>query len=189
MILFFSKLSYNKKMKSALAIIFISSLALAAPHPTTSSSIVNQPSSGIVFSQFGFKLNYIPSNWALTENTTSENNSSQKQIDLKNQTARISFNYDETKTSVDLETYVRRFLRDYNQFGFEVAGLQSVKNSANKVTSVVLDINQKNQKTKSRQVFFQNGKKIVTATCIDDIDTFDKSTKDCNKILGSFYWD
>ena len=188
MILFLNKLTYNKNMKSALALLFLSSLAFAAPHPTTSSSLVNQPSSGVVFSQFGFKLNYMPSNWHLTENTTSENNSSQKQIDLKNQTARMSFNYDETKNNVDLETYVRRFLRDYNQFGFEVSGLQSVKNTANKVTSVILDINQKNQKTKSRQVFFQNGKKIVTATCIDDIETFDQSTKDCNKILGSFYW-
>jgi hypothetical protein len=160
----------------------------AAPHPTTSSSIVNQPITGVVFSQFGFKLNYLPTNWQLTKNTLPENNLNQKQINLKNQTARISFNYDETKNNVDLETYVRKFLRDYNQFGFEVSGLQSIKNSTNKVTSVILDINQKNQKTKSRQVFFQNGKKIVTATCIDDIDTFDKSTKDCNKVLGSFYW-
>ncbi len=175
-------------MKSIFALLFLSSMTLAAPHPTTSSSLVNLPSSSIAFSQFGFKLNYIPNHWHLTENTTSENNSSQKQIDLKNQTARISFNYDETKNNVNLEVYVRRFLRDYNQFGFEVSGLQSIKNSSNKVTSVVLDINQKNKKTKSRQVFFQNGKKIVTATCIDDIENFDQSTKDCNKILGSFYW-
>ena len=166
----------------------LTSIASAAPHPTTSSSIVNQVGSNTVFSQFGFKLNYLPSKWKLTENTTSENNSSQKQIDIKNQTARMSFNLDETKTTVDLETYVRRFLRDYNQFGFEVTGLQSIKNSANKVTSVILDISQKNQKTKSRQVFFQNGKKIVTATCVDDVETFDQSTKDCNKILGSLYW-
>ena len=175
-------------MKLIVSLLFLSSVVLAAPHPTTSSSIVNQPRSSVVFSQFGFKLNYMPDNWTLTENTTSDHNASQKQIDLKNQTARISFNYDETKKNVDLETYVRRFLRDYNQFGFEVAGLQSVKNSADKVTSVILDINQKNQKTKSRQVFFQNGKRIVTATCIDDLETFDKSTKDCNKILGSFSW-
>ena len=170
---------------------FISSLTLvvsAAPHPTTSASLVNQVGSSAVFSQFGFKLNYLPPKWTLTENTTSENNSGQKQIDIKNQTARMSFSFDETKTAVDLETYVRRFLRDYNQFGFEVTGLQSIKNSAKKVTSVILDIGQKNQMTKSRQVFFQNGKKIVTATCIDDVENFDQSTKDCNKILGSFYW-
>lgn len=188
MILFFGKLPYTKIMKSLFAVFFISSIAFSAPHPTTSASIVNQPASSIVFSQFGFKLNYLPNQWHLTENTTSENNASQKQIDLKNHTARMSFNFDETKNNVELETYVRKFLRDYNQFGFEVSGLQSIKNSSNKVTSVILDISQKNQKTKSRQVFFQNGKKIVTATCIDDVETFDQSTKDCNKILGSFYW-
>ncbi len=176
-------------MKSAFVLlVFILSKAIAAPHPTTSSSLVNQPSSNAVFSQFGFKLNYLPKSWILTENTTSEKNSSQKQIDLKNQTARMSFNFDETKNKVDLETYVRKFLRDYNQFGFEVVGSQSMRNTSNKVTSIVLDITQKNKKTKSRQVFFQNGKKIVTATCVDEIETFDQSTKDCNKILGSFYW-
>lgn len=175
-------------MKINFVILFFTSISWGAPHPTTSSSLVNEPSSSIVFSQLGFKLNFMPRQWGLTENTTSDKNSNQKQIDLKNQTARISFNYDETKTPIELESYVRRFLRDYNQFGFEVAGLQSIKNSSNKTTSIILDINQKNQKTKSRQVFFQNGKKIVTATCIDEIETFDQTTKDCNKILGSFYW-
>lgn len=174
---------YDKPM--ILKVIFFSLFSTtlsAAPHPTTSGSITNQISSGAVFSQFGFKLNYTPSTWTLTEKTTD-----QKQIDLKNQSARMTFTYDETKTTVNLETYVKKFLRDYNQFGFEVSGLQSIKNNSAS-NSIILDLNQKNKKTKGRQVFFQNGKRIVTATCVDESENYEKTAKDCNKILGSFYW-
>lgn len=174
-------------MKLVILFFLNASATWAAPHPTTSSSLLNKISSGAVFSQLGFKLNFIPTGWALTENTTSEENKNQKQIDLKNHTARLSFSYDETKSMVNLETYVKRFLRDYNQFGFEVSEQQSIKNNT-KSTSIILDLNQKNKKTRGRQIFFQNGRKIVTATCIDDFETFPKSVEDCNKILGSFYW-
>lgn len=174
-------------MKLFLFFTLIGSIGFTAPHPTTSSSILNQLSSNTIFSQFGFKLNFIPQGWSLTESARTDNKDL-KQLDLKNQNARLSFSYDETKNVVNLETYVKKFLRDYNQFGFEVSGLQSIKNN-NRSTSIILDLNQKNKKTRSRQVFFQNGKKIVTATCVDDFETFDKSIKDCNKMIGSFYWD
>lgn len=187
MILFSFDLVYTQAMRWILFLILFPVISVAAPHPTTSSSMLNQLKSNLVFSQFGFKLNSSMPGWTLTETTKAEGNKDQKQIDLKYQTARISFSYDETKTPVNLEIYVKKFLRDYNQFGFEVSGLQSIKNN-NKSTSIILDLNQKNKKTRSRQVFFQNGKKIVTATCVDDFETFDRSIKDCNKVIGSFYW-
>ena len=163
--------------------LFLFSVQLsAAPHPTTAASMTNKLQLGIVFSQFGFKLNYIPENWLLTNKTTN-----QKQIEIKNHTARLTFNFEETKTPVNLEIYIKKFLRDYNQFGFEVNSLQSLKNTT-LINSVILDLIQKNKKTKGRQVFFQNGKKIITATCIDDTESYEKTAKDCNKILGSFYW-
>lgn len=174
-------------MKFLIFSFFISQITLAAPHPTTGSSLLNQLNSGTAFSQLGFTLKTIPAGWAFTENTRSEDNQNQKQIDLKKHKARLSFGYDETKGVANLENFVKKFLRDYNQFGFEVSGLQSIKNNY-KSTSIVVDLFQKNKKTRGRQVFFQNGKKIVTATCVDDFETFDKSIEDCNKILGSFHW-
>ncbi len=166
----------------------LTKMTLAAPHPTTGSSILNQINTSTAFSQLGFRLNNIPAGWTLTESTRSEDNKNQKQLDLKKHKARLSFNYDETKGVANLENFVKKFLRDYNQFGFEVSGLQSLK-SNKQSSSIILDLHQKNKKTRGRQVFFQNGKKIVTATCVDDFETFDKSVEDCNKILGSFYWE
>ena len=36
----------------------------------------------------------------------------------------------DTQNITNLETYVKKFLRDYNQFGFEVTGLKSIKNNS-----------------------------------------------------------
>lgn len=157
--------------------------AMAAPHPTTGSSAVNDLRQGIMFSQLGFKLNQIPQGWSLATDSTTEN----KKMVLHNQTAFLNFSLDETKAVVDLEKYVKRFLKDYNQFGFELSELQSFKKNATQ-PFIVLELTQKNKKTKSRQIFFQNGKKIVTATCIDEYDHFDRTVHSCNQILNNFSW-
>ena len=89
-----------------------------------------------------------------------------------------------TKTKVDLETYVKKFLRDYNQYGFDVSGLQSIREK----NSIIVDINQKNKKTRSRQMFFQNGTRILTATCADEFENFDKTITECNQIFSHLVW-
>lgn len=167
-----------------LVIYFMLSLfSVAAPHPTTSSSLTNKVQSGI-YSQLGFGLNSVDNHWALVESEGSD----KEQLSLKNKSARLHFSLEKVKGGTDLELYVKKYLRDYNQFGFEIIGLQSIKNSQGRAVSVVLDIKQKNQKTQGRQVFYQNGKKLVIATCTDSFDQFDFSLKSCNKILSSFYW-
>ena len=162
----------------------------AAPHPGVGSSAINQLQNGSLFSQMGFKLTIIPSGWQTTESARSEANK-ELQIDLSKNfsvgsehLARISFKSEQTKVKVDLETYVKKFLRDYNQYGFDVSGLQSLRAKS----AVIVDINQKNKKTRSRQMFFQNANRIVTATCIDEFDNFDKAIAECNQIFNGLIW-
>lgn len=161
----------------------LSSVSVAAPHPTTSASITNHVQSGI-YSQLGFGLGPIQNGWIFVDSETSQ----KEQLSLKNKSARLQFTSEKIKNGTDLELYVKKYLRDYNQFGFEIIGLQSIKNSKGRPTSVILDIKQKNQKTQARQVFYQNEKKLVIATCTDSFDQFDFTLKDCNKILSSLYW-
>jgi hypothetical protein len=165
-----------------LFILLLSTLLQAAPHPTTASSSLNQLSTSQVFAQMGFRLNDIPSYWVWSDRQLEKT-----QIDLKYQTARLSFSLEETASVVDLELFVKKYLRDYHQFGFDIIGQQALKNSK-KTVSIVLDLQQKTNKTKSRQVFFQNGKKIVTATCVDQVETADRSLEECRRVLNSFYW-
>lgn len=164
------------------SITFSTLILKASPHPTTASSNINQIQSGQIFSQMGFKLNFVPPTWTWGDRDIQKN-----QFELKHQTSRLSFNFEETKSPVDLENFIKKYLRDYHQFGFDIVG-QDTQKINKKTVSVVLDLRQKNNKTYSRQIFFQNGKKIVTATCIDRSDTSEQSLIECQKILNSFTW-
>ena len=170
--------------------LFYSLNSFSAPHPGLGSSVLNQIDKNIFFSQMGFKLNVIPTGWELLSAYDRDSNKDLqieigKNFSMSNDhIGRISFKSETTKTKVNLETYVKKFLRDYNQYGFDVSGLQSIREK----NSVIIDINQKNKKIRSRQIFFQNGTRIVTATCADEFENFDKTITDCNLILSHFVW-
>lgn len=162
---------------------FILNIALAATHPLTGSSIINQPSNSLVFTQMGFRLETVPLNWSY--NKSISNNLNSIELGVENKTL-LSFRLEKVSTKTQLEQYVRQYLRDYNQYGFEVTGLQSHSQSI--VPSIIVDLDQKNKLTKSRQVFFHKQDKMIIATCADDVVNFDKTIALCNKILGSFKW-
>lgn len=179
-----------------LTFIFLSTListfiATASPHPGMGSSALNQVEKSAVFSMMGFRLNTVPSGWNFISGETYSDITKNFQIDLgksslltADHSRRISFKMETTKTKIDLETYVKKFLRDYNQYGFEVSGLQSLHEK----NSVIIDLNQKNKKTRSRQMFFQNGTRIVIATCIDEFESFEATIAECNQIFNGLNW-
>ncbi len=158
----------------------------AAPHPLAGSSIVNKPQNSIAMSHLGFKLGPMPANWVY------KNGSDLTSLSLEMGPAEVvsksilTIRTEKVSPKTDLEKYVRQYLRDYNQYGFEVVGLQSYKKSL--TPSVIVDLTQKNKLTRSRQVFFHKGDKMVLATCLDDFDKFDKTMLVCNRVLGAFYW-
>lgn len=164
-------------------LIFFSIKALGAPHPLMGSSIINQADNGIAFSQLGFQVSGIPNFWVY--NKALDLNSQSIELGLPQRTL-LSFRLEKVSTKTNLEMYVRHFLRDYNQYGFEVSGLQSIKR--NDVPSVIVDLNQKNKQSRTRQMFFYKNDKMVVATCTDDKTKFDSTLKICNQILGSFQW-
>ncbi len=157
--------------------------ATAATHPLTGSSIINQASNSMVFTQMGFRLDTVPPEW--NYNKSINMNSNSIELGLGNKTL-LSFRSENVSIKTNLEQYVRQYLRDYNQYGFEVTSLQS--NSKSAVASVIVDLNQKNKLNKSRQVFFYHQDKMIIATCADDAANFDKTIAICNQVLGSFKW-
>lgn len=178
---------------------FFSAPLYSAPHPGLGSSSVNLTKSASAFSQMGFGLKNIPHDWEYDSTLQTEPNynssvdkhtSEQLQIDLikkkENSTdsiARLSFKSESVNSKTDLQAYVRKFLRDYNQYGFDAYSLQAPTKG-----SVVIDIYQKNKKTRSRQAFYKKNSQIIIATCIDEYDGFDKTLAECNQILNSIVW-
>lgn len=155
----------------------------AAPHPLTGSSIINKPSNSLAFSQMGFALKSVPDDWVFIN--TPESDTLTLEIGLADQPL-LSFRSEVVSEKTDLERYVRRYLRDYNQYGFEVTGLQSHRKAP--VPSVIVDLKQKNKTSRSRQVFFHRDNKLIIATCADQDKKFDQTLATCNRILGSFSW-
>lgn len=168
---------------SALALAFSLSTANAAPHPLTGSSIVNNPTNSLAFSQMGFSVDGIPQYWSF--NKALDTKAKMLEIGLPQRTL-LSFRLELVNPKATLEPYVRQYLRDYNQYGFEVAGLQSLQR--NGVDFVIVDLNQKNKSSRTRQLFFHNKEKMVIATCTDDTSRFENTLKLCNSILSTFKW-
>lgn len=165
---------------------FFSINSHAATQPLTGSSLINQINSGVVLSQMGFDVKNFPPGWALKKPMNSDSSTVEIGSADSNSKALLSFRTENVNPKTDLEKYVRQYLRDYNQYGFEVVGLQSLKQSSN--NSVVVDLNQKNKVTRSRQVFYMKNDKIVMATCLDDFDKFSKTILICNSVLNTFQW-
>ena len=168
---------------SFLSVLSLSFLATAAPHPMMGSSRINTVQSGTVFSQMGFQVSKIPADWILKNPIPSE--SKNLEIGSLTQTV-LSFNSEKVSPKTDLEKYVRQYLRDYNHYGFEVIGLQSLKQSP--LNSIIVDLSQKNRSTRSRQVFYKKDDQIVMATCLDSFEKFDKTILQCNAILETYQW-
>ncbi|MFZ3228833.1 MAG: hypothetical protein WA160_01415 [Pseudobdellovibrio sp.] len=166
-------------------IFLISKPSFAAIQPLTGSSLINQIQSGAVLSQMGFQIQAIPTNWILKKPFNQDSSTIEIGSEELNKKSSLSFHTEIIPVKTDLEKYVRQYLRDYNQYGFEVIGLQSLKTGQN---SVVVDLNQKNKSTRSRQVFYKKDNKIVLATCIDEFEQFSKTILICNAVLNTFQW-
>lgn len=155
--------------------------AVAAPHPASGSSLLNTVQNSVVFSQLGFDLKNIPHDWQLQ----SPLETSLLEIGPKDKTV-LSFRTEPITTDINLEKYVRQYLRDYNQYGFEVMGLQSLAKTKN--NTVVVDLIQKNKAVKSRQVFYKKNNEILLATCLDIFENFDRTINICNQVLNTLSW-
>lgn len=171
---------------TSLFIFLIQSLSWSAPHPMTASSIVNRPQTNLAFGMMGFKVKAVPADWVFKTGIDDTAVSIEMGPTDPKSKASLSFHTEIVPKKTSLEQYVRQYLRDYNQYGFEVTSLQS--NKKNETPSVIIDLTQKNKQSRSRQVFFLQDKKIVIASCLDHFENFDKTVYICNQILGSFQW-
>lgn len=161
------------------SILFSVSTLWASTHPLTGSSWINRPENALAFSQMGFQVSGIPDYWQYHKNIDST--APVIEIGTPNKML-LSFRSERVSSKTQLENYVRQYLKDYNQYGLEVTGLESSHHT------VTIDLTQKNKASRSRQKFFQKDNRIIIATCTDDIESFDSTLKACSQILNTFHW-
>jgi hypothetical protein len=167
-----------KKLIVISAFFLFSGRVWSSTHPLTGSSIINHPDNALAFTQMGFKVSGIPDYWQYKKTLDSGDS-----IEIGTPTKMLlSFHSEKVSAKTQLENYVRQYLKDYNQYGMEVAGLQSSHDS------VTIDLIQKNKATRSRQMFFHKDNTVIIATCTDDTASFDNTSKACSQILSTFQW-
>lgn len=163
---------------------FVSLTLRASPHPGVGSSIITDPDHGYFFSKMGFGLNRGNTPWILDSDLASS-------VDLKfhpadSNSEGLSVKIDDIQVDLTAEAYSKRWLRDYDHFGFEVLGSQSFQQNLD--PAYVIDFLHRKKQQQFRQVIFVKNKKVVLFTCKSSLENFKKNLGPCNSIIRTFKW-
>ena len=88
----------------------------------------------------------------------------------------------------NIKEYVEQWMGDYAKLGYRVLGSRPFRHKDER-RSYVIDVrNTESEKQVRQVVFFKRREKAVILTCIDNVNSFQNSLKECNKIIRSFAW-
>ena len=113
-----------------LILVLISGTLYAAPHPSTSSSFLIGQEKGRFFSQHGFLIHANNTQWRHKSPPKGIKNveTIYSAPDRKNgMQASLTVRVDSLKKSKSLKSYLKKWMRDYQRFGFEVLQSRKVK--------------------------------------------------------------
>jgi hypothetical protein len=170
----------------------------AAPFPATSSSALISQEPGLFISPLGFSLKSNASDWKLVgpdKNSPltiarfqplKEKNAPATKPTAKEDVPTLSVRVDQVSENTSLDTYAKKWLREYPHYGFDILGSKMIQLEGNK--ALVVDLAHSKKERQLRQVVFQKDNRAVVLTCSDDKDSFAKSLSQCNQIIKSFHW-
>lgn len=161
----------------------------SAPIPGTSTSTVISKEKGIFFSELGFKLSAKNTDWLLTPPPTDSKYmlTLYKAPKTEGETrGSLSVRLDRLKEKQTLRNYVKKWLRRYPRFGFDVLGAKTFKNKGS--AGYVIDLVNRDEHKQLRQVIYMGPSSAIVMTCRDSVDGFKESLKQCNQIIRSFEW-
>ena len=162
---------------------------MAAPIPGTTSSSMVAPKLGIYNSKFGFKILAQNSNWIQTKPPKKSRfieTVYRSPLMRNNVRATLTVRVDNMKDQTSIRKYVRRWIKEYPKYGYDVLGSKAFKRGKRK--GYVIDLVNTRKQRQLRQVIYLNKKTAVLMTCRDHTDSFSASLKECNKIVQNFRW-
>ena len=162
---------------------------MASPHPASGSSVLVTPQQGAFFSSRGFNLK-TDSAWKI-ESSEPESTDGIHEFSLSYRhpglpTAKFSVQTDTLQKEMSLETYAKKWMKDYSSYGFDVLGARTFQNGEAK--GLVVDVFHQKKSIQLRQVIFVRKKTAVILTCLDQKSSLEKSLFGCNQIVKTFSW-
>ena len=164
------------------------SLSLAAPFPVSSSSVLTDPQWGNFYRKNGFSLKTESTAWVLSSEA-SPGIFETYRYHLKetfSEQASMSLRVDQIKSQQSLETYAKKWMKEYPQFGFEILGTKSLKMGGGQ--ALLVDLYQKNKNQQLRQLILKKSNQVVIMTCVDNYSSFKKTLPQCNLLMNNFQW-
>jgi hypothetical protein len=160
-------------------------IALAAPIPFTSTSLLTSEKSGIYRSPLGFTIHAGNSGWQAASPTV-KNDFVVATYKSTNDASALTVRVDEIKKPISLDEYSKKWLKDYPRFGFDVLTAKKVRVGSE--VAYMLDFVSPENKKQLRQILFVKNKNAVTLTCRGDQTDFSKTVRSCNEIIRNFRW-
>src|SRR5665213_2532777 len=161
----------------------------AAPFPGTSSSPLVSAKPGAFYSTRGFRLNSAQTAWiqsAPPKHIPSLVTVYRSPSPFNGQQPALTVRVDDLRHALALKAYVKKWMKDYTRFGFEVLTAKPIKINENQ--AFLLDIVSRETQKQLRQVVFMREKTAVILTCRDGRESFSKTVQDCNEIVKTFEW-
>lgn len=170
-----------------LSILFAGLSSFAAPFPATSTSALTTPEKGLYFLHKGFTLNTAGTDW-VPSSAAEDSLLDTVRFVSKNsdQEGSLSIRTDKINAKTSLELYIRRWMRDYPNYGFEVVSAKKIQLS--KSPALVVDMLSRAKNKQIRQVVVKNNERVTVMTCMDNKNSFSESLKTCNQIMKTFSW-
>lgn len=167
---------------------FAAATTQAAPMPGMGSSELTDPAKASFFHSYGFSLKSTGTDWVPVkdEKDTIFETVRFEPKNKKDGTASMSIRMDKLKERGSLESYARKWMRDYPSYGFQVLGTKALNLGGGR--GLVVDLVQKDKNKQLRQVILQKEQKIAVVTCLDEKDRFTETLQSCNQIVKSFQW-
>ena len=154
----------------------------------TSSSIAIASQPGVYYSNLGYKVSAGKTQWK--QFPAPSNNDYIETIyrsgDDNHVQAALTVRRDQMNEVVDISEYAKKWIKDYQRFGFQI--LASNKVRAEKEIGFMFDLVHRDSGKQLRQVLFAKNKNVVTLTCRDDISSFRETLRKCNDIIRTFEW-
>lgn len=165
----------------------------AAPHPGIGSSILQQTDQGTLFSMFGFKNPALNKKWTLSKNQI---DSESIQIDFKtsplytlDSSTVISFKLEKISDKVPLNLLARKYLKDYNSYGFNVKNVDPVVIPTKpNLETLRLNTVHKANSSASIQYLVRKSDQLLVMTCVGSFETQDTTSNECKTLFDNMIW-
>ncbi|MFZ4403348.1 MAG: hypothetical protein ACOYOK_04540 [Pseudobdellovibrionaceae bacterium] len=175
--------------------------AQAAPVPGFGSSLLADKSLLLYFQPLRLQLQVAPEVWELQSTDSADvegpaGDSFVQRWTYKNPAAvpaaskkptaplQMSLHLFTVKKEATLDTVIKKWMKDYAHFGFEVLESKPYKSSQQK--GLLVDFIQRSKESQQRQLIFKKQDRLVILTCTAPSNVFLQVVQKCNESLKTF---